>query len=499
MNTRSILGNTFLSFVVSTMVILNVPGNTVHAESAPENTGSVLIVPLKDQVDKALLFFLRRAFQTANNRDDLKAIVIDMDTPGGGLRETEEIISWMRSFNAKGIPIFTFVNPRAQSAGAIICLASDDIYMAPGSRIGSAAPILMNPMGGTEEMPDDVREKILSDTRALVRGLAQEKGYLPELAVSMVDSNVEVKIGERIVCPKGELLNLTAQDAIEVIPPREKPLLATGIVSDVAELLKNKQLEHLEPIQIEPAGAESLARWITVLAPLLMAAAFLGIYLEVKTPGFGIPGIIGIVSLILFLFGHYIAGLAGKEDIFLVVIGLTLIAVEVLILPGFGIAGVLGVVAFLSGLILAMIPRLPDRPPDIPKEVFKPLSLKPYLDQALINMVVMVTLMGVGAYLLTKLLPKTALYNKLILQSAATVEAGYVSMDVVANSKLVGQTGRTVTPLRPSGIALIANQRIDVVSSGDYLEKGDSVVVIEANGPKIVVELANSAEKESSV
>ena len=465
----------------------------MSAEKTGHSGGKVLIVPIKEQIDKASLFFLRRAFQTAGDDKSIRAIVIDMDTPGGGLKETEEIISWIRSLSSSGVPIYTYVNPRAQSAGAIICLASDEIFMAPGSRIGSAAPILMNPMGGTEPMPDDVKEKILSDTRALVRGLAQEKGYLPELAVSMVDSNTEVKVGEKVVCPKGELLNLTAIEAVEVIPPMEKPLLATKIVKDVSELLEWKKLTDFDRVDIQPVGAEELSHWITRIAPLLMAAAFIGIYLEVKTPGFGIPGIIGIVSLALFLFGHYIAGLAGNEDIFLVILGLTLLVVEVLVLPGFGIAGVLGIGALIAGMVLAMIPHLPERP-ILPNQVFEPITIKPYLDQAVIKLAATVAIAGVSIYVLAKLLPKTPVYNKLVLQTAATVDAGYVGTDIDKHSQLVGCKGVAMTPLRPAGIAVIENQRVDVVSNGDYIEKEEPIVVVEANGPKIVVELASDSD-----
>ena len=341
-------------------------------------SGTVIVLPLKSQIDKTLLYLFRRGFQTAENQKNLKGIIIDMDTPGGRLKETEEIISWMRALSGKGIPIYSYVNTRAQSAGAIICLGSDEFFMAPGSRIGSAAPILMSPMGGVQEVGDDIKEKILSDTRALVRGLAQENGYLPELAMAMVDQEVEVKIGERIICPKGELLNLTAQEASEVIPPMEKPLLATAVVENLEELIALKGFSNCTITHIEPSGSESLARWLTLMAPFLMAAAFIGIYVEIKTPGFGVPGIIGIVCLIIFLFGHYIAGLAGKEDIFLVFIGVCLLAVEIFVLPGFGIAGILGVAALFAGMILTMIPKLP-KLPKLPQDGFKQSALNHFL------------------------------------------------------------------------------------------------------------------------
>ena len=462
-----------------------------HSSAADESTlkrGKVLIIPIREQIDKTLLYFLRRVFQSAENDSSIKAIVVDMDTPGGSLRETEEIISWLRKLRSQDIEIFTYVNIHAQSAGAIISMATDEIYMATGSRIGSATPILMDLSGGVQEMSDDVKEKILSDTRALVRGLAQENGYPPDLAMAFVDQNIEYKVGDRIVCAEGKVLNLTAKEAVEIIPPLETPLLAKRIVEDIPSLIELKNLSHLEVVNIEPHGAEQFARWITLFAPILMAVAFIGIYLEVKTPGFGIPGIIGGIALVLFLFGHYIAGLAGKEDALLILLGITLLLVEVFILPGFGIAGVLGIFALLCGMILAMIPHLP-KLPDLPESPMQTPSLEPFLNQALLNFFLTIIISGVAIYLLAKILPKTPLYSKLVLQSEATIKDGYVGIDLSANSKLLGLAGVTLTPLHPSGIAMIGGQRIDVVSTGDYIDSEEKVEVVQVDGPRIVVEI----------
>ncbi len=456
-----------------------------------------MIIPLKAQIDKAMLFYLRRGFQRAKENKELRAIVIDMDTPGGELRVTEEIISWIRSLNAEGIKIYSYVNPRAQSAGAIISLATDAIYMSPGSRIGSAAPILMAPGGGIQEMPDDVKEKILSDTRALVRGLAQEKGYLPELGAAMVDNGIEVKIGEEVVCAKGELLNLTAEEAIKIIPPREIPLLAQAIANDINELAGHAGIVNPQFTTFKEHGAEKFARLITMIAPFLMTLGFLGIYMEMKTPGFGLPGILGACCIILFLFGHYIAGLAGKEDVLLVMIGFVLIAVEIFLLPGFGVCGLLGILAVIGGIIMSMIPYIP-QVPELPNVTFKPMLLEAYLNKALLNMVLSLLITGAGIFILTKYLPNTPFYGQLVLQTVESAEDGYVGVNIEENSKLTGKIGITLTDLRPSGTAIIDDKRIDVVSYGDYIEKDEEITVIEVNGPRIVVERSESGFDKSA-
>ncbi len=499
MSTYLKLQHTFFSkksiiYFILLMLICLIVG--AQNEIKKQSGNKVLIIPLKAQIDKAMLFYLRRGFQHARDDKELSAIVIDMDTPGGELRITEEIISWIRSLNAEGLKIYSYVNSRAQSAGAIICLATDAIYMAPGSRIGSAAPILMAPGGGIQEMPDDIKEKILSDTRALVRGLAQEKGYIPELGAAMVDNGIEVKIGEKVVCAEGELLNLTAEEAIEIIPPREEPLLASGIPENITELVQQEGIMNPKFVTFQEHGAEKLARMITMIAPFLMTLGFLGIYMEMKSPGFGLPGLIGVCCIVLFLFGHFIAGLAGKEDILLVMIGFVLIAVEIFLIPGFGFCGVLGIITVIGGIIMAMIPHIP-QVPDLPNVTFNPMIMESYLNRALLNMVLSIVISGAGMFVLAKYLPNTSLYGQLVLQTAESTSDGFVSVNIEENTKLIGKSGKTLTDLRPSGTAVFDDKRIDVVSNGDYIDKDEEITVIETNGPRIVVERIDPGHRDA--
>lgn len=447
--------------------------------------GQVFVLPLKGGIDQSLMILFRRAFREVE-RAQPDAIVIDIDTPGGRLRETEEIIGWMRSLET---PVYAYVNPRALSAGAIISLGSDRIFMAPGSRIGSALPIMMSPGGGVQSLPSDIQEKVLSDTRALVRGLAQENGHSEDVAIAMVDPDQEVKIGERVVCEKGQLLNLTAREAVEIIPPDKKPLLAEAVVDDVNALLEHVGLVDATIVRFEPEPAERLARFIVLVGPVLFSLGILGIFIELKTPGFGIPGIAGIVCLAIYFFGHYVAGLAGMEDIALVAIGLVLLGLEVFVIPGFGVAGILGILLIVAGTILGMIPYLPDSPSKLPD--VNGTAIADYFQGALLRMLIMIGLSAVGIYVLSKLLPKTSIYNRLVLQTALSRDEGYTSGDA-GQRELLGKEGVAATALRPAGIAMFDRERLDVVSSGEMIEKGARVRVIKVEGRRIVVEPVSS-------
>jgi len=472
-------------------------GASLPALAAPKlpATGkgrSVFVLPIHGPIDKSLLFVFRRAFRQEKETRPA-AIIVDLNTPGGALRETEEILQWLRSVE---IPTYAFVNPHALSAGAIISLGTDAIYMAPGSRIGSAMPVMLNPLGGgIQQIPEAINEKILSDTRALVRGLAEENGYDKKLAMAMVDRSVEFKVGKRVICKAGELLNLTAKEATEIIPPRTKPLLAAGIVKDIPELLDEVGLRGASVVQFRQMPADRLARYITLFGPILFALGALGIYLEFKTPGFGLPGIFGVICLIVYFFGHYVAGLAGLEAIALVLIGFILLAIEVFAIPGFGVPGLLGLACIVAGFFWGLIPHLPSLPllPGLHEALWKK-----NLQTALWKTLATLLCGGFGAYLLARVLPKTSAYGRLVLQTALDRDRGYVAVggDQPTEADLIGREGVALTPLHPAGKAEFGAKRLDVVSSGDLIPKGTRVRVLRAEGSRVMVEaVPRQAEK----
>ena len=480
------VSHTVTTLAVAAAACIGVRAGEVPASPA-RSGGTVFVLPIKGPIDKGLLYVFRRAFGEVA-RLKPAAVVIELDTPGGRLRETEEIISWMRSADTR---IYAFVRPRALSAGAIISLGTDGIFMAPGSRIGSAMPIMMNPLGGgIQEMPDGLNEKILSDTRSLVRGLAQENEYDEEVAMAMVDRSREFVIGDRVVCSEDELLNLTAKEAIEIVPPRKEPLLATAIVDDVERLLEHVGLGGAEIVRFEEEASERLARWITLIGPVLLALGAMGVYMEIRTPGFGVPGVLGLSLLIIYFFGHYVAGLAGLEDIVLVLIGFVLLVLEIFVIPGFGVAGVLGILCVTAGLLMGLIPHIPRAPVSLPEmETLRPAKiLAAYVRVALRDLAVSGAVGALGLYLLGKILPKTPLYRSLVLEAALTRDEGYVSGGGVGYESYIGHSGVAMTPLRPAGTGVFGDDRLDVMSSGDLIAKGAAIVVTEVRGTSIVVE-----------
>src|SRR6202030_3200767 len=281
--------------------------------------GDVVVAPIKGEISPSLLTFLRRAVKTAET-SGASAIIFEMNTYGGRLDSAEEITS---ALNHATIPTYTFINSNAGSAGALVALATQHIYMAPVSAIGAAAPIL--PTG--EDLPLTAREKTISYWSALIRGSAMKNGHNPDVGEAFMNKEKEVKIGDRVVHPKGTLLTLNAQEATEKI--NDKTLLADGIADSVVDLMEKAGLKG-NAVSIGPTGFEQLAFWITALAPLLLLGGIIGAWLEFKIPGATMPGIVSAVCFALFFLGHYLAGLAGWEVVALFVLGVVLVIIEIL-------------------------------------------------------------------------------------------------------------------------------------------------------------------------
>ena len=284
------------------------------------STGSVVVLPIKGMVSEAQFFFLRRALKNAESVA-ASAIVLDMDTPGGDLKATEKIV---QMFSKSPIPAYTYVNANAGSAGALIALGTKKVFMAPVSAIGAAAPVA----GSGQEIPETMNAKIVSYYSGYFRSVAQKNGYHPELVDGFMNLDKEVKVGGEVINPKGALLTLSAQEAVRDIAG--KPLLASGIEPDVAALVKTNGLSSERIVRLEPSGFESIAQWITTLAPLFLLGGIMGAYIEFKAPGFGVAGVLSGVCFLLFFGGHYIAGLTGLEMVALFAMGVACILIEVI-------------------------------------------------------------------------------------------------------------------------------------------------------------------------
>nr|HPR69224.1 ATP-dependent Clp protease proteolytic subunit [Kiritimatiellia bacterium] len=348
--------NKFPLFLALLTALAAPPARSEPAPAPP--TAPVYVIPIRGQIEGALLYVIRRGLAEAE-RDNAAAVLLVMDTPGGTLNAASDIV---RSIQAAPTPVHTFIEKDAFSAGAIIALATRSIYMAPGSVIGDALPILMSPVGGVQEMPEGLEEKSVSAVSALVRAAAQEAGHDPELAEKMVRREKEFKIGDEVISPAGQLLTLTAEEAARSGREEGRSLLSAGTLPDLAAVLEALGLAGHPVRELQITAAERTARWIAAAAPVLMILGFLGIYLEIKTPGIGLPGLFGAVCLALFFWGHHIAGLAGMEDLLLFAAGVVLILIEIFVIPGFGVTGMLGIVLVLLSLVGAMTRIIPGGP-----------------------------------------------------------------------------------------------------------------------------------------
>ena len=182
-----------------------------------ESSNNITVIPIEGPIEQALLYVVRRGFDHAV-RNESKAIILQMNTPGGAVNSAGEIINLIGKMN---IPIYTYVDNGAYSAGAFIALATPKIYMSPGSVIGAATPMMMSPMGGVQDMPPDVKEKMTSAVCAMVRAAAEQGGHDPELAECMVRAELEYKVGRNIISKKGELLTMTNTEAEQMISKKQ--------------------------------------------------------------------------------------------------------------------------------------------------------------------------------------------------------------------------------------------------------------------------------------
>jgi membrane-bound serine protease (ClpP class) len=469
MKTISIVG-----IFLSILGFLSAP---VVAAPPPESSGTVYIIPIEGVIDNALLYVIRRGLNEAEEAQ-ADAIIFDMNTPGGRLDSAEEILDMLRGLKT---PTYTLVNPNAISAGAIIALATDHIYMTPGSKIGDAMPIMLSLFGDVQEMPESIEEKSVSYVAAMIRAAAQHRGHDPQLAEAMVRRDSEYKIGDEVIAKKGQLLTLTNKDAERRVGPEQRPLLSEGTVKDLDALLVSIGKSRAEQVILRVTETEKLARLIESLSVIILGLGLLGLYVEFKTPGFGFPGIAGIILLAIWFWGYNIAGLAGMEEIAIFLIGLTLLLIEILFIPGFGWAGLGGICLIVLSLLMAMVEYYPGEPwyPTFPK--FRlPLT----------NFGLATILSAIGLLLVGRYLPRTSLFQKLVLQSATLRQEGFSSSH--DTTSLVGRPGTTETPLRPSGRARFGNDLLNVVTRGDFIEAGEEIVIAEGHGNRIIVERRKS-------
>lgn len=429
---RRIMGLLFLAAVLLSL----------FPASGSAKERQVYVVPLEHTVENGLFAFIDRALSEAEEQNaDL--VIFEIDTPGGLVDAAGKIAKRMAETS---VETAAFVNNEALSAGAYIALNTDKIYMVPNATIGSAAVI--------DSIGNAADQKAQSYWSAAMRTSAEQNGREPVFAEAMADESIDLP---EYGAGKGKLLTFTASQAL-------KAGYSEGTVSSLDELLDRLGYGDAQVRHIDESFPEKLARWLTspYIIPILFTVAMICIVIELFSPGFGVPGILGILALMLYFYGHLVAGLTGYETVALFVIGLILCLLE-LFVPG-GIIGFLGLAAILSSLFLAS-----DHP------VTVAVSL-------LIAAAVAVTV----AILMIRVYGKQMnFFRKMILTDSTDTKSGYVSNKT--RHELLGSSGITLTDLRPAGTAVINDERLDVVSEGSFIPKETKVIVVKAEGARIVV------------
>lgn len=444
------------------------------AADSAANTNLVYVIPIESMIERGLVYVVRRGVAEAQ-RDGAAAIIFDMNTPGGRVDAAEEIINIIAAVPVKTC---TYVNPNAISAGAIIAFATDEIYMAPGSRIGDAMPLMMSPVGTPQEIPGKIEEKAASYVSSLIRSAAQRKGHDAKLAEAMVRPDIGYAIGDKVICPTNRLLTLTNIEAEQVVERDGKkvPLLSKGTAENRKALLERLGLAGAAVRELRISPAETIARYIEMFSALLLIGGLLGLYIEFKTPGFGLPGILGILLLAIWFWGHHVAGLAGMGEVLLFLLGVGLLLVEIFVIPGFGFIGVVGISMIFLSLLLGMVEHYPG---------MKYPSMG-NVQGAVVSLGISLLVTFAGGVVLARFLPKMPLLHRLVLGSDVSAGQGYQMTGPTAT--LVGLRGVADTRLRPGGIGVFGERRIDVVTGGEYLEKGAAIRIVESHGSRTVVE-----------
>lgn len=460
------------------LAVLSSATAAVESPSPATTSAKVVIIPVRSEIAKPTLFILRRGLKEAiAQRAD--TVVLDMETPGGSLEATFEILKALEKFPGKTV---TYINREAISAGALISAATDEIYFAPDGIIGAAAPVLA--MGG--EIDTTMREKIVSYLKARMRSVSEGKGYRGDVISAMIDAEAELRIGDDIIKKKGELLSLTASEAIKQYGDPPQSLLGAGIAPNLGALLDQIHGPgNYSVTRFEVTWSEKLAQYLLAVTPLLLGLGIVCLFIEFKTPGFGIFGISGIILLGTVFFGQFIAGLSGHEPILFFLLGLTFVAVELFFFPGVVVLALAGIIFMLGSLVWSMADLWPREPIDISGDVF----LVP-----LASVMAGVTLAVLFFLALLKYLPKGGLWNRMVLDAVVAGEplagralSGHGDQGQ-GGASLVGKTGVAATSLFPSGQVIIDSQRYEARLAMGFAEAGTPVKVIALAEFGLIVE-----------
>ncbi|MFH0946816.1 MAG: NfeD family protein [Planctomycetota bacterium] len=492
------------------LITLLLPGLALQTVALAQQEETVVVTRIEGPLAEAMMATLGRAIERAES-EQASALIIEIDTPGGEVTLMDRIA---RKIELCKVQPVAYVLNEAVSAGAFIAMACDRIYTYERAQIGSSMPISITPFGIVSPETDqqnDIAEKQTSYLRSKFRDRAQahDRPGLDALAEAMVDRQVEVLLirhgrderpmtrieyedllqreGQqaasivRTICERGTLLNLTAQEAFDLG-------FSDGVVVSRTEVLEALGLKGARVIEIRPSWSEKLVGLLEHVQWLLLVAGLVLIYIEIKAPGFGLPGALGILCLSLLLFKNYLVGLAEIPEILLVFLGLVLIGLEIFVIPGFGVAGIAGITCVALGALFSFLPFLV---PEGPLET-------DLLATTMRSFVISLFATLIGSYVLSRyVLPKTPILRRMILDTGvapATLEGSASALPAAGGAAgrqvKAGDLGSAISYLRPAGKVELGDEHLDAVSEGDYIERGERIVVLRIESNHVVVRRA---------
>ncbi len=497
---------TIFALLFSSLALLpaqDEPGGVTEAEVETELTNqatTVYIVPIQGDIQPSMLVFLRRQIEAAR-RDGASHIVFEIDTFGGRVDTTLRITSLIGSLDDITTVGYVTLTPEGTavswSAGALIAFSMNQIYMAPGTSMGAAAPVLAGPEGATA-----ADEKMVSAVRTQAAAIAEKNGHSPGVALAMVDNEVELVeylLGEerglatrqemmelerraeqegleletlRVISEQGRLLSLTAGEM-------ERYGVSAGTPVNRTELYEKLGLVQPNVIEVSPSSADEFVSLITGAAftSLLILVGLMALFAEISSPGFGIPGTVAIAAFAVLFGSNFLLGTVGSVELILFLVGVVLLIVELFIIPGFGVAGISGVALIGISLVLSM-----------QEFVIPAFEWEWEMFHRNILLVVMNLLAAIlGFAVLAASFQRFSFFGRLALTTAEDVESGYTVQPMLATGSPVGKSGRAITTLRPTGKAEIEGEVLVVEADGEYVSVGAPIEVIRLEGNNIIV------------
>lgn len=415
----------------------------------------VMVMEIRNEIDPRMTRYVELALSHAV-KTEADIVIIDMDTYGGVLTDAKDIVDQLMAFKK---PLWVFINSDAASAGALISIACDSIYMSPAASIGAATVV----DGSGDRAPD----KYQSYMRSIMRSTAEENNRNPTIAEGMVDEQVVLDSIKK----EGQVITFSTSEAIRYG-------YCEGKVESIKEILARNNISDYEIDTFQLNATNRIVAFFLnpFISGLLILAIVGGIYFEMQTPGVGFPGLAALVALILYLVPYYLNGLAENWEILAFFAGLTLIALEIFVIPGFGVAGFTGIAVTISSLVLIMINNNA-----FDFEFVRMNDILVALAAAMGGMLGGVVLLFVGG----SHLANTKFYRRVALTDTQESSAGYTSN--FNKEPMTGKQGVAQTVLRPSGKVMIDGHIYDAFTRGEFIEKGQPVEVVSETASSLQV------------